>query len=62
MIIAKDMGANVIKIYIDSHLVASQILCEYQVREEHLREYVQLVQVKMKKIQIRRSSICSMRT
>lgn len=46
--IAKDMGAKRFKICIDSQLVASQVTGEYQVREEHLQEYVQLVQTKIK--------------
>jgi len=46
--VAKDMGAKRIKIYIDSQLVASHITSEFQVREEHLQEYVLLVQAKMK--------------
>jgi ribonuclease HI len=40
--IAKDMGARMVKICTDSQLVASQVTEEYQVREEHLREYAQL--------------------
>jgi ribonuclease HI len=47
--IAKDMGAKRVKICTDSQCVASQVTNEYQVQEEHLQEYVQLVQTKMKK-------------
>ena len=38
--IAKDLGANKIKIFTDSQLVASQVTADYQVREEHLQQYV----------------------
>jgi len=46
--VAKDLGAKKVKICTDSQLVVSQVTGEYQVREEHLQEYVQLVQMKMK--------------
>jgi ribonuclease HI len=45
--ITKDMGAKRIKICTDSQLMASQVTDEYQVREENLQEYVQLMQTKM---------------
>jgi len=38
------MGTKKVKICTDSQLVASQVSDEYQVREEQLQEYVQLVQ------------------
>jgi len=41
--IAKDMRARMIKICTDSQPVASQVTGEYQVRGEHLQEYVKLV-------------------
>jgi ribonuclease HI len=41
--IDKDMGARMIKICTDSQLVASQVTGGYQVREEHIQEYVKLV-------------------
>jgi len=46
--IAKDMGAKRVKVCTNSELVASQVTGEYQVQEEHLQEYIQLVQTKMK--------------
>ena len=46
--IAKDLGARKIRIFTDSQLVASQVTGDYQVREEHLQQYVQLVLEKMK--------------
>jgi len=46
--VAMDMGAKRIKICTDSQLVASQVSGEFQVREEHLQEYVLLVQAKIK--------------
>lgn len=49
--IATDMGARMIKICTDSQLVASQVTGEYQVREECLKEYVKLVQAKMKEFE-----------
>ena len=50
--VAKDLGARKVKIYTDSQLVASQVTDEYQVREEPLQEYVQLVQTKMKEFKL----------
>ena len=38
--IALDLGAEKVKIFNDSQLVASQVTGEYQVREEHIQEYV----------------------
>jgi len=46
--IAKDLGSHKIRIFTDSQLVASQVTGDYQVREEHLQQYVQLVLEKMK--------------
>jgi ribonuclease HI len=41
-----------VKIFTDSQLVASQVNGEYQVREEHLQKYVQLVTEKMIEFEI----------
>ena len=49
--IDQDLGAKKVKIFTDSQLVASQVTGEYQVREEHLQEYVQLVLEKMKEFE-----------
>jgi len=49
--IAHDLGAKKVKIFNDFKLVASQVTGEYQVREEHLQEYVQLVLEKMKEFE-----------
>jgi ribonuclease HI len=49
--IAQDLGAKKVKIFTDSQLVASKVTGEYQVREEHLQEYVQLVLEKMKEFE-----------
>jgi len=49
--IAKDLGARKIRIFTDSQLVASQVTSDYQVREEHLLQYVQLVLEKMKEFE-----------
>jgi len=49
--IAKDLGARKIRIFTDSHLVPSQVTGDYQVREEHLQQYVQLVLEKMKEFE-----------
>jgi len=46
--VAKDLGAKKVKLCTDSQLVASQVTSEYQFRKEHLQEYVELVQMKMK--------------
>ena len=50
--IAKDLGACKIRIFTDSQLLASQVTGDYQVREEHLQQYVQLVLEKMKEFKI----------
>jgi len=42
------MGTKKVKIFTDSQLVASQVTGEFQVKEEHLQQYVQLVLEKMK--------------
>jgi len=49
--IAKDLGARKIRIFTDSQLVASQGTGDYQVREEHLQQYVKLVLKKMKEFE-----------
>jgi len=49
--IAKDLGARKIIIFTDSQLVASQVTGDYQIREEHLQQYVQLVLEKMKEFE-----------
>jgi len=46
--IAKDLGARKIRIFTDSQLVALQVTGDFQVREEHLHQYVRLVLEKMK--------------
>jgi ribonuclease HI len=46
--IAKDMISRMIKICTNSQLVASHVTGKYQVGEEHLQEYIQLIQNKMK--------------
>jgi ribonuclease HI len=48
---AKDMGARRVKIFTDSQLVASQVTGEFQVKEDHLQKYVQLVLKKMKEFE-----------
>ncbi|GAU35398.1 hypothetical protein TSUD_160490 [Trifolium subterraneum] len=47
--LAEDMGAEEIKIYIDSQLVASQVSGEYQIKEERLLEYLNLIKEKLAK-------------
>ena len=49
--IAQDVGAKKVKIFTNSQLVTSQVTGEYQVREEHLQDYVQVVLIKMKKFE-----------
>jgi len=49
--IAKDLGARKKRIFTYSQLVASQVTDDYQVREEHLQQYVQLVLEKMKEFE-----------
>jgi hypothetical protein len=36
----QDLGAKKVKIFTDSQLVASQVTGEFQVKEEHLQQYV----------------------
>jgi len=50
--IAQDLGAQKVKIFTDSQLVASQVTGDYQVQKEHLQQYVQLVLQKMKEFEI----------
>jgi hypothetical protein len=45
------MGAKKVKIFTDSQLVASQVTGEFQVKEDHLQKYVQLVLEKMKEFE-----------
>ncbi|MCI01813.1 putative protein NYNRIN-like, partial [Trifolium medium] len=40
--LAEDVGARKIKIYIDSQLIASQVLGEYQAKNDNLSEYLAL--------------------
>jgi ribonuclease HI len=47
----KDMGAKNVKIFIDSQLVDSQVTGEFQVKEDHLPKYVQLVLEKIKEFE-----------
>ncbi|GAU41894.1 hypothetical protein TSUD_170050 [Trifolium subterraneum] len=47
--LAEDMGAEEIKIYTDSQLVASQVSGEYQTKEERLLEYLNLIKIKLAK-------------
>ena len=46
--IIQDLGVRKVKIFTDSQLVDSQVTGDYQVREEHLQQYVHLVLEKMK--------------
>jgi len=48
---AQDLGAKKVKIFTDSQLVASRVMGEFQVKEEHLQQYVQLVLEKMKEFE-----------
>jgi ribonuclease HI len=48
LLVTKDIGAKMVKICTTSQLVASQVTGEFQVQEEHLQEYILLVQAKMK--------------
>ncbi|MCI55846.1 hypothetical protein A2U01_0077097, partial [Trifolium medium] len=43
------MQAKEIKIYTDSQLVASQVLGEYQAKNDNLSEYITLVKEKITK-------------
>ncbi|GAU37759.1 hypothetical protein TSUD_102760 [Trifolium subterraneum] len=45
--LAEDMGAEEIKIFTDSQLVASQVSGEYQTKEERLLEYLNLIKTKL---------------
>ncbi|GAU40178.1 hypothetical protein TSUD_292830 [Trifolium subterraneum] len=47
--LAEDMGAEEIKIFTDSQLVASQVSGEYQTKEERLLEYLNLIRTKLAK-------------
>ncbi|GAU30269.1 hypothetical protein TSUD_384900 [Trifolium subterraneum] len=47
--LAEDMGAEEIKIFTDSQLVASQVSGEYQTKEERLLEYLNLIKSKLAK-------------
>ncbi|GAU45070.1 hypothetical protein TSUD_85560 [Trifolium subterraneum] len=47
--LAEDMGAEEIKIFTDSQLVASQVSGEYQTKEERLLEYLNLTKTKLAK-------------
>jgi ribonuclease HI len=47
--LAEDVGAREIKIYTDSQLVASQVLGEYQAKNDNLSEYLALVKDKITK-------------
>jgi len=48
---AQDLGAKKVKIFTNSQLVASQVTGKFQVKEEHLQQYVQLVLEKMKEFE-----------
>ncbi|PNX98274.1 gag-pol polyprotein, partial [Trifolium pratense] len=41
--LAKDVGAREVKIFTDSQLVVSQVIGEYQAKNDHLQEYLRLV-------------------
>ncbi|GAU26664.1 hypothetical protein TSUD_314410 [Trifolium subterraneum] len=47
--LAEDVGAKEIKIYTDSQLVASQVLGEYQAKNDNLFEYLALVKERITK-------------
>ncbi|GAU30744.1 hypothetical protein TSUD_145410 [Trifolium subterraneum] len=47
--LAEDVGAKEIKIYTDSQLVASQVLGEYQAKNDNLSEYLALVKERITK-------------
>ncbi|GAU42817.1 hypothetical protein TSUD_288450 [Trifolium subterraneum] len=47
--LAEDMGAEEIKIFTDSQLVASQVSGEYQTKEERPLEYLNLIKTKLAK-------------
>ena len=46
---AEDLGAEEVKVFTDSQLVASQIKGEYQAKSDHLAEYLTLVKHKLMK-------------
>ncbi|PNX98240.1 gag-pol polyprotein [Trifolium pratense] len=41
--LAKDVGAREVKIFTDSQLVVSQVIGEYQAKNDHLQDYLRLV-------------------
>jgi hypothetical protein len=45
--LAEDVGAKEVKIYTDSQLVVSQVLGEYQAKNDNLHEYLELVKEKI---------------
>ncbi|GAU48061.1 hypothetical protein TSUD_404890 [Trifolium subterraneum] len=47
--LAEDIGAEEIRIFTDSQLVASQVSGEYQTKEERLLEYLNLIRAKLAK-------------
>ncbi|GAU46761.1 hypothetical protein TSUD_92560 [Trifolium subterraneum] len=47
--LAEDLGAEEIKIFTDSQLVASQVSGEYQTKEERLLEYLNLIRTRLAK-------------
>ncbi|GAU32556.1 hypothetical protein TSUD_218140 [Trifolium subterraneum] len=47
--LVEDVGANEIKIYTDSQLVASQVLGEYQAKNDNLSDYLDLVKERITK-------------
>ena len=49
--LAGDLGAKEIKIFIDSQLVASQVLGEYQAKNDNLYEYLALVRERITKFE-----------
>ena len=49
--IAQDLRARKIKIFTGSQLVALQVTGDYQVREEHMQQYVELVHDKMREFE-----------
>ncbi|GAU45489.1 hypothetical protein TSUD_191080 [Trifolium subterraneum] len=48
--LVEDVGAKEIKIYTDSQLVASQVLGEYQAKNDNLSEYLALVKERITKL------------
>jgi ribonuclease HI len=47
--LAEDIGAEEVKIYTDSQLVASQVSGEYQAKDERLAEYLTLIKGRLAK-------------